>query len=59
MVIGVITLICGGLMKLLSWDYAIPTLTLGLTIVTSYILKDIFTAPNNNEDDINNEELYS
>jgi len=59
MVIGVITLICGGLMHLLSWEYSIPTLTLGLTIVTSYILKDIFTAPKNNEDDINNEELYS
>ncbi|WP_405415415.1 hypothetical protein [Maribacter sp. Asnod1-A12] len=59
MVIGVITLICGGLMHLLSWDYAIPTLTLGLTIVTSYILKDIFTAPKSNEDDINNEELFS
>jgi len=59
MVIGVITLICGGIMHLLTWDYSIPVLTLGLTIVTSYILKDIFTAPKNNEDDINNEELYS
>lgn len=59
MTIGVITLICGGLMHLLSWDYSIPTLTLGLTIVTSYILRDIFTAPKKNEDDINNEELYS
>ncbi|MDF4223057.1 hypothetical protein PXC01_15740 [Maribacter sp. M208] len=59
MVIGVITLICGGLMHLLTWDYSIPVLTLGLTIVTSYILKDIFTAPKSNEDDINNEGLYS
>ncbi|MDF4203340.1 hypothetical protein PXD56_10260 [Maribacter sp. SA7] len=59
MVIGVITLICGGLMHLLTWNYSIPVLTLGLTIVTSYILKDIFTTPKNNEDDINNEELYS
>ncbi|SIR28150.1 hypothetical protein [Maribacter ulvicola] len=59
MSIGVITLICGGLMHLLSWDYSIPVLTLGLTIITSYILKDIFTAPKNNEDDANNEELFS
>jgi len=58
MVIGVITLICGGLMHLLSWTYSIPTLTLGLTIVTSYILKDIFTAPKRKEDDVNNEELF-
>ena len=59
MVIGVITLICGGLMHLLNWDYSIPTLTLGLTIVTSFILKDIFTAPKKHDDDINNEELFS
>ena len=59
MVIGVLTLICGGLMHLLNWEYSIPTLTLGLTIVTGYILRDIFTAPKKNKDDINNEELYS
>lgn len=59
MVIGVLTIILGGLMHLLSWEYSIPTLTIGLTIVTSYILKDIFTSPNSQEDDVNNEELYS
>jgi|TARA_R110002051_G_scaffold269806_1_gene330059 membrane protein implicated in regulation of membrane protease activity len=59
MVIGVLTIILGGLMHLLNWNYAIPTLTLGLTIITSFILKDIFTTPKKNEDEANNEELYS
>lgn len=58
MVIGVITIISGGIMHLLNWDYSIPILTTGLTIVTSFILKDIFTAPKKQEDDVNNEELY-
>ena len=59
MVIGVITIISGGIMHLLNWDYSTPILTTGLTIVTSFILKDIFTAPKKQEDDVNNEELYS
>jgi membrane protein implicated in regulation of membrane protease activity len=59
MVIGVLTIILGGLMHLLSWDYAIPTLTVGLTIVTSFILKDIFSPPKAQKKDSNNEELYS
>ncbi len=59
MVIGVLTIILGGLMHLLSWDYSIPTLTVGLTIVTSFILKDIFGSPKTQKKDANNEELYS
>ena len=59
MVIGVLTIILGGLMHLLSWAYAIPTLTIGLTIVASFILKDIFSPPKTQKKDSNNEELYS
>jgi len=59
MVIGVLTIILGGLMHLLSWEYSIPTLTVGLTIVTSYILKDIFVSPKTQKEDVNNEELFS
>lgn len=59
MVIGVLTIILGGLMHLLSWEYSIPTLTVGLTIVTCYILKDIFASPKSQKEDISNEELYS
>ena len=59
MVLGVITIILGGLMHLLSWEYSIPTLTVGLTIVTSYILKDIFASPKSQKEESNNEELFS
>ncbi len=59
MVLGVLTIILGGLMHLLNWDYSIPTLTIGLTIVTSFILKDIFSPPKSRKEDSNNEELYS
>lgn len=57
MVIGVLTIICGGLMHLLGWEFAIPTLTVGLTIVTGYILKDIFNPVKEDIKDSNNEEL--
>ncbi|MFS4469099.1 hypothetical protein [Maribacter sp. 2210JD10-5] len=56
MVMGVLIIICGSLMHLLDWDYAISTLTVGLTIVTAYILKDIFRPlkeknPNQNDEE--------
>ena len=57
MVIGVLIIIAGGLMQLLKWEYAIPTLTTGLTIVTAYILKDIFNAEKKEKKDNNNEEF--
>lgn len=56
MVIGVLVIIAGGLMHLLKWDYSIPTLTTGLTIVTAYILKDIFNPTKKENKDNNNEE---
>jgi len=59
MVVGVLTIIVGGLMHLLNWDYATFTLTTGLCIVTTYILKDIFSPSKNQNEDANNEELYS
>ena len=59
MVIGVLTIILGGLMHLLSWDHSIPTLTIGLTIVTSFILKDIFSSQKSQENESDNEGLYS
>ncbi|WP_419211252.1 hypothetical protein ACNR9Q_10900 [Maribacter sp. X9] len=59
MVIGVLTIILGGLMHLLNWNHSIPTLTIGLTIVTSYILKDIFTSQKSSKEESNNEELFS
>lgn len=58
MVIGVLTIISGGLMHLLNWEFSIPTLTTGLTIVTAYILKDIFNSTKKEKEDNNNEELF-
>ncbi|UWX56197.1 hypothetical protein NYZ99_08065 [Maribacter litopenaei] len=57
MVLGVLTIIAGGLMQLLKWEFAIPTLTTGLTIVTAYILKDIFNSEKKEKRDNNNEEI--
>ncbi|MFS4455636.1 hypothetical protein [Maribacter sp. 2304DJ31-5] len=57
MVIGVLTIISGGLMHLVDWEYATSTLTIGLTIVTTYILKDIFSPTKDKKKDQNNEEL--
>lgn len=59
MVIGVLTIIVGGLMHLLGWEYATVTLTTGLSMVTAYILKDIFSPSKKQNEDANNEELYS
>ena len=57
MVVGVLTIICGSLMHLLTWEFAIPTLTVGLTLVTAYILKDTFNPVKEESKDRKNEEL--
>ncbi|MGC1516621.1 MAG: hypothetical protein WA810_13680 [Maribacter sp.] len=59
MLIGVLTIISGGLMHLLSWNYSIPTLTVGLTIVTCYILKDIFSPAKEVKEESTNEEVQA
>jgi membrane protein implicated in regulation of membrane protease activity len=56
-VVGVLTIIGGGLMYLLEWEYANITLTTGLTIVTAYILKDVFSPAKETSADKNNKEL--
>lgn len=58
MVVGVLIIIGGGLMHLLEWEYSISTLTVGLTIVTAYILKDVFSPVNENAANENNKELH-
>ncbi len=57
MVVGVLTIIGGGLMHLLGWEYSTTTLTAGLTIVTAYILKDVFSPTKETSKDENNKEL--
>ncbi len=58
MVIGVLIIIGGGLMHLLEWEYSITTLTVGLTIVTAYILKDVFSPSKETTTNENNKELH-
>lgn len=57
MVIGVLTIISGGLMHLIEWEYSTTTLTIGLTIVTAYILKDVFSPVKEIEKDPQNQEI--
>ena len=58
MVVGVLIIIGGGLMHLLEWEYSITTLTTGLTIVTAYILKDVFSPSKENVNNEKNKELH-
>jgi hypothetical protein len=57
MVLGVLSIIGGGLMHLLQWNHATTLLTAGLTIVTAYILKDIFKGSKEEHQDSNSGEL--
>lgn len=57
MVLGVLTIISGGLMHLIEWEYSTTTITIGLTIVTAYILKDVFSPIKEIEKDPQNQEL--
>ena len=57
LVIGTLGTICGCLLKILHWDYAIHILSLGITLIAAYILKDVFLPENNNEDEQNHEEF--
>lgn len=59
MVIGVLTIIGGGLMHLLEWEYSTVTLTIGLSIVTAYILKDVFSPSKELENEKQNQELQA
>lgn len=53
--LGALAIIAGGLLILIDFDYAIHILSLGITLIAAYILKDVFI-PEPNEDK-NNEEF--
>ena len=57
MVVGVLTIITGGIMHLIEWEYSTTTLTIGLAIVTAYILKDVFSPVKEIEKDPQNQEI--
>jgi hypothetical protein len=56
LVIGTLGVISGCLLKILHWDYAVHILSIGLTIVAAYILKDIFVPEAPKQDEHNSEE---
>ncbi len=57
MVFGTLSIIMGGLMKVLHWQFANVLLVSGIVIVALYILKDLFTVSKIEEADSGNEEF--
>ncbi len=56
LVLGTLGLISGSLLKILHWDYALHLLSLGITLIAAYILKDVFVPETPKEDEHNHEE---
>lgn len=56
LVLGTLGIIAGSLLRVLQWDYAIHLLSLGITIVAAYILKDAFVPEAPKHDEHNKEE---
>ncbi len=57
LVIGTLGVIAGTILKVLDWDYAIHLLSLGITLIGAYVLKDAFVPPKPSEEEQNNEEF--
>ncbi len=55
LIIGSLVVITGGIMQFLEWDYSIHLLSLGITLIGAYVLKDVFL-PEEHQD--NNKEEY-
>lgn len=55
LVMGTLAIISGSLLKILNWDYSIHLLSLGITMVAAYILKDIFVPESSNNEEQNQE----
>ena len=56
LVLGTIGVISGSLLRILHWNYAIHLLSISITIVAAYILKDVFVPESPKRDEHNNEE---
>ncbi len=56
LVAGTLGVIAGTILKVLDWDYAIHLLSLGITFIGAYVLKDIFVPAEPREEEQNNEE---
>ena len=53
--LGTLGVISGSILKLLDWDYAVHLLSVGITIIGAYILKDVFVPAEPKENGRNNE----
>jgi len=51
LVIGTLGVIVGSLLKILHWDYSIHLLSLGITLIMAYVLKDVFVPETPKEDE--------
>ncbi|VAW15664.1 hypothetical protein MNBD_BACTEROID03-2335 [hydrothermal vent metagenome] len=56
LVLGTLGVISGSLLRILHWDYAIHLLSLGITLIAAFILKDVFVPEASKEDKQNSEE---
>ncbi len=56
LVFGTLGIISGSLLRILHWEYSIHLLSLGITVVAAYILKDVFVPENSSGDHHSNEE---
>lgn len=51
LVLGTLGVISGSLLKILNWDYSLHLLSLGITMIAAYILKDVFLPETPKEDE--------
>lgn len=56
LVVGTLGVITGTILKVLDWAYAIHLLSLGITFIGAYVLKDVFVPSKNREEEQSNEE---
>ncbi|MEM9144151.1 MAG: hypothetical protein AAGA86_14270, partial [Bacteroidota bacterium] len=57
MVGGTLAIICGSLLRVLQWDYAVPLFIIGVVIVVAYILKDVVSLKPLEKEDSSGEEF--
>ena len=57
LVFGTLGIISGSLLRILHWEYSIHLLSLGITVVAAYILKDVFVPETSSGDHQSNEEF--
>ncbi len=54
LVIGILSIIAGSLLNILHWEYAIHLLSAGITVITGYVLKDLFIPQKTDDKDPHN-----